>query len=288
MKAAHEDGLRSPVRCGWCVMRESGIWSLSFGQFGGVQVRLHLFFCLFAALGLLLAWIAASQEGAPLDTPLLLIAGVAIGILLSSVLLHELGHLYVARALGGGAYYWDAPGSGVATNAAGADMSSAPGDQPAAAANDPGVDTVLRSMFNQTSSFGGLSQFYLKRVGSGTDYESALRRANEQLSGFDSRDPSIVYFLSDGQPTNGRTDGPRAPNIIGCCHGSVVFAFTVCLANRVNRWQIQHIEAHLGDVGQTRLTVLEGTVLTRHCGARAREHFIPCAVTRLGDVDYHG
>lgn len=139
-------------------------------------------------------------------------------------------------ALGGTASYWDPPNASTPTTSAGADMSGATGDQPAVAAGDAAVDTVLRSMFNQTSGFGGVNRFTSKWVGTGTDYEAALRRANQQLSGFDSRDPSIVYFLSDGQPTSGRSDwtAPDHPLSLSAARGHRVHTYAVGVVSGCN------------------------------------------------------
>jgi Zn-dependent protease len=63
-----------------------------------LQVRIHAFFLLFAAFTLLLGWRAALH---PESRDALSVAGISLGILLTSVLVHELGHLAVARRLGG-------------------------------------------------------------------------------------------------------------------------------------------------------------------------------------------
>jgi stage IV sporulation protein FB len=75
-------------------MRDVLSWSLNLGRFGGVQVRLHVFFLLAAAYALHLGLL---YEGGRL----LGFALLTTGILLASVLLHELGHYLAARRLGG-------------------------------------------------------------------------------------------------------------------------------------------------------------------------------------------
>jgi Zn-dependent protease len=62
-----------------------------------VQVRLHLFFLLFAAFTLFLSW-----HGQPVDQHASLesLATISLTILLASVLLHELAHIFVIRRLG--------------------------------------------------------------------------------------------------------------------------------------------------------------------------------------------
>ncbi len=75
-------------------MRDPWIWSVGFGRWWNVQVRLHLFFILFAVF----AFYLSSQPY--LGQPNWL--GVAcVVVLLTSVLLHEIGHIVVARRLGG-------------------------------------------------------------------------------------------------------------------------------------------------------------------------------------------
>jgi stage IV sporulation protein FB len=78
-------------------MRDHSQWSVNLGRFRGVQVRLHLFFLLFAAFTLYLSWLA----GQPPKHDEFVWAGVlSIGILAASVLVHECGHVWAARRLG--------------------------------------------------------------------------------------------------------------------------------------------------------------------------------------------
>lgn len=72
-------------------------WSVSLGDWGGLPVRLHAFFLLFAAFTVYLGWRA---EGSEMERGLWIAAG-SLGILLVSVLLHELGHFMAASRLGG-------------------------------------------------------------------------------------------------------------------------------------------------------------------------------------------
>jgi stage IV sporulation protein FB len=75
-------------------MRDLLHWSLNLGRFGGVQARLHVFFFAAAAYALHLAGLYEFGQ-------LLGLALAAMGILLASVILHELGHCLAARRLGG-------------------------------------------------------------------------------------------------------------------------------------------------------------------------------------------
>ena len=79
-------------------MHDHASWSLGFGRWGGVHVRLHMFFFLFAAVTCYLSWWEAKAVGSPHVDRL---AISSLLILWASVLLHDLGHLWAARRLGG-------------------------------------------------------------------------------------------------------------------------------------------------------------------------------------------
>ena len=79
-------------------MRDHSIWSISLGRWGGLHLRLHMFFLLFAALTLYLGWREGQQIA---DDGIFWIGAASLLILLVSVLLHELGHCYAALSLGG-------------------------------------------------------------------------------------------------------------------------------------------------------------------------------------------
>jgi len=80
-------------------MSEQRVWSLSLGRWGPVQVRLHMFFLLFAALTVYLSWRYANSDE---DSVLGWLGALSLLILLLSVLLHEFGHYWAAVRLGGG------------------------------------------------------------------------------------------------------------------------------------------------------------------------------------------
>ncbi len=71
------------------------LWSLPLGRISGIRIRLDLFLLVFMAVEILTVlpdgWKPVSG------------AAVAMGILLVSVLLHELGHCWTARRMGGAA-----------------------------------------------------------------------------------------------------------------------------------------------------------------------------------------
>lgn len=79
-------------------MHDHASWSVGFGRWGGVHVRVHMFFFLFAALTCYLSWWEGNVAGSPRVDRL---AVYALVILSASVLAHELGHWWVARRLGG-------------------------------------------------------------------------------------------------------------------------------------------------------------------------------------------
>jgi len=75
-------------------MRETGPWTVSLGRYSGLDVRLHASLLVCAVLTVFLC----SQTDVPGVAQYSLLA---LGILLVSVLLHELGHLVAALRLGG-------------------------------------------------------------------------------------------------------------------------------------------------------------------------------------------
>ena len=79
-------------------MSDHRVWSLNLGRWGHVQVRLHMFFLLFAAFTLYLSLRYSST-----DARLSWLGVLSIVILLISVIIHELGHYLIAVRLGGGA-----------------------------------------------------------------------------------------------------------------------------------------------------------------------------------------
>ena len=79
-------------------MQSHSTWSVSLGRWGGVHVRLHMFFLLFAAFTLYLSWLPRAATDM---TDLVWKAVGSLGILFASVVLHELGHYYAAIRLGG-------------------------------------------------------------------------------------------------------------------------------------------------------------------------------------------
>ncbi len=108
-------------------MRDQAIWSVSLGRWNGVQLRLHMFFLLFAAFTFYLSWLYAQdflardaspvslerdvvaeserlvvevQRAAEPSWGIVASALACLSILFLSVLVHELGHVVAANRLG--------------------------------------------------------------------------------------------------------------------------------------------------------------------------------------------
>ena len=83
---------KSQAREAGLAMRDVSSWSLSLGRWGGVSVRLHGVFFLFAVLVVYLSLQANS---------VLWHSAIGLGVLLVSVFAHELAHCFTAVRLGG-------------------------------------------------------------------------------------------------------------------------------------------------------------------------------------------
>jgi Zn-dependent protease len=74
-------------------MHDIASWSVSLGRWGGLQIRVHALFVLFA--------IGTVSMGAMAGEGLTWVGYALVGLLFLSVLLHELGHCYAAFREGG-------------------------------------------------------------------------------------------------------------------------------------------------------------------------------------------
>jgi Zn-dependent protease len=79
-------------------MHDHASWSLSLGRWGSVHVRLHMLFLIFAACTFYLSW-RDNQAGG--TSGIDWVVAQSLGVLLLSVALHELGHVFAAWRLGG-------------------------------------------------------------------------------------------------------------------------------------------------------------------------------------------
>ena len=75
-------------------------------------------------------------------------------------------------------------------------------------------------------------------------------------------------------------DGIRAARIVRPGGQGVVRAFAVTAADRVDRREVQHVEAHVLDHRQPRMHIVEGAVTGRIVGDRTRKQFIPTGELR--------
>ena len=75
----------------------------------------------------------------------------------------------------------------------------------------------------------------------------------------------------------GPADGPGAARVVRARGQGVVRPLAEGPADRVDRRQVEHVEAHLGDIGQPRLDVAERPVPARLGRRRAGEHLVPGA-----------
>ena len=79
----------------------------------------------------------------------------------------------------------------------------------------------------------------------------------------------------------GRADRPRRPRIVGTCDERVVRALAIRRPDRVDRRQVDDVEAELGESRQDRS-------YAREPAERAREELIPRAEARERAVDVDG
>ncbi len=86
----------------------------------------------------------------------------------------------------------------------------------------------------------------------------------------------------------GRADGPGAAGVAGLSADGAVAPFAGGQPDRVDGWQVQHVEPHLLDVVQPRRHVGECAVLFRVRRGRAGEHLVPGAEASLGSFGENG
>jgi len=86
-------------------------------------------------------------------------------------------------------------------------------------------------------------------------------------------------------PTFLTADCPRTARIIRPGDKTIVLPLPVGATDRMDRREVQNVEAEFGDVWEPRLAVPERSVPTRFWGTGAREQFIPRAEARAFTVD---
>ncbi|MFW6124663.1 MAG: site-2 protease family protein [Pirellulales bacterium] len=115
-------------------MRDPFTWAPSFGRWFGIQVRVHFFFFVYIVIELYRYAFPAEGLGD------LRLGMLVLGILFASVLLHEFGHCFAARFVGGHAeevVLW--PLGGLAF----VEATNSPRDQAITAAGGPAVNVLL-------------------------------------------------------------------------------------------------------------------------------------------------
>src|SRR5579862_3342236 len=81
-------------------------------------------------------------------------------------------------------------------------------------------------------------------------------------------------------PAFTRSDGPGTAYIRRTGGARVIHALARLAADRMNRRQVQNVEAHGGDVRQPRFTIAKGSMPAGLRRARSRKHFVPCRESR--------
>ncbi|SKY64809.1 Uncharacterised protein [Mycobacteroides abscessus subsp. abscessus] len=79
-----------------------------------------------------------------------------------------------------------------------------------------------------------------------------------------------------------RPDRPRRPDVVWCRDQCVVGALAIDLTDRVYRWQVDHVESHVGDarevLGRSQERAVHGTAVVVPASRRSREHLVPRSV----------
>ena len=88
-------------------------------------------------------------------------------------------------------------------------------------------------------------------------------------------------------PPLGAADGPGAARVVRARGQGVVRPLAEGAADRVDRGQVEHVEAHLRDIGQPRLDVAERAVPAPLGRRRPREHLVPGAEPGPLTLDHH-
>ena len=104
------------------------------------------------------------------------------------------------------------------------------------------------------------------------DFDAMRRCSSDQVTEIFSRPQRGQDRLV---PALRRANGPRAADIAGLRHQAVIPPLAVHETNRMDRREIQHVEAHARNGRKPRLDILEGTVDARLARCRAREQFVP-------------
>ena len=116
------------------------------------------------------------------------------------------------------------------------------------------------------------------------DFQTVLSGRSDQCAEIVKRTQLRVNSIV---PTGFAADCIRAAWIIRTGMQGVVRAFAVLPADRVNRREIEHVEAHVADRRQTLVYVVEGTVTVGVIGFRAGEQLVPAGKQCKRSLDLH-
>ncbi len=100
----YADDSHDPMRSGSRFSDNPMGWSFSIGRLFGIDIRIHFIFIVYVGMELLLTALgnAGATERPVYET--VLFRARWMGLLFSSVFLHELGHCFAARSVGGSAH----------------------------------------------------------------------------------------------------------------------------------------------------------------------------------------
>jgi len=96
----YADDSYDPMRSGSRFSDNPMGWSFSIGRLSGIDLRIHFIFVVYVAMELLLTALANSSNA----TDHVFFKARWLGLLFVSVFLHELGHCFAARSVGGSAH----------------------------------------------------------------------------------------------------------------------------------------------------------------------------------------
>ena len=107
------------------------------------------------------------------------------------------------------------------------------------------------------------------------------RRAHQPAEILAASQPGMDFAVS----AVGRADGPETAGIAGSGVETIVAPLAESLADRMDRRQIEHVEAHRRDTGQPLDDGGQGSVLAVSCSAGTGKQFVPGGKTGTPDID---
>src|SRR5579885_3508006 len=105
------------------------------------------------------------------------------------------------------------------------------------------------------------------------------RNLNSMLFGFGNQMVEVVQRpqlrMDRGVSAFFRSDCPRAAYVLGLSGNGIVFALARRVADRMDGWKVENVEAHGSYVRQPRLAIPQGSVPVLLSRARSRKKFVP-------------